>query len=94
MGVVCTVAKKIRLKVYGAVKGETRIKRKGHYYSVLRDKYGKFKSTRKWSPKRPNKPDRPKVEKYIEAERKDIREKVAEAIEEEQWIKMKPVEYW
>jgi len=87
------MTKKIRLKVYGAVKGEKRIKRKRHYYSVMRDKRGHFKSIRKWSQKKPNKPSEYK-EKYLEAETgKEAKQKVAEAIEEEQWIK-EEVEYW
>ena len=83
---------KIRLKVYGAVKGEKRFIRKHHYYTVLRDKYGHFKTCRKWSPKKPNKPDQYK-EKYIETEiGKEARQKVAESVEEEQW-KEYEVEY-
>jgi len=77
----------IRAKVYGTVKGEKRIHRKGHYYSLMRDKKGRFKGFRKWSPKRPNiKPEY--KEKYIEAETgKEAKEKVVEAIEEEDWDK-------
>ena len=87
------MAKTLRLKVYGNVKGEVRIKRRGHYFSVIRDKFGRFKSFRKWSQKRPNRPEHYE-EKYVEARTgKEARQKVAEEIEKEQWIK-KDVMYW
>lgn len=75
----------IKAKVYGTIKGEKRIHRKGHYYSVTRDKKGHFKTIRKWSPKKPNRKPEYK-EKYIEAKKgKEVKEKVIEAIEEDQW---------
>lgn len=87
------MSKQLRLKVYGAVKGEKRILRKGHYYAETRDKLGRFKKFRKWSPKRPVKPER-YLEKYVEAKTGlEARTKVAEAVTEEVWIKKK-VEYW
>lgn len=86
------MSRQIRLKVYGTVKGEKRLTRKHRYYTVTRDKYGKFKSFRKWSQTRPNKPATYK-EKYVTTPTgKEAKKKVAEAIEEEQWIE-KFVEY-
>ena len=82
----------IRLKVYGTAKGEKRFKRKGRYYTVARDKHGHFKTMRKWSPKRPNKPTR-YLEKYVEEKTgKEAKQEVAEAIEKEQWVEYE-VEY-
>lgn len=46
-------------KIYGTVRlsGEKRYVRKGHYYTSRRNKAGRFESTRKWSPQKPNFPE-------------------------------------
>lgn len=56
----------IRVKVYGTIQGEKRLFRRGKAVAVTRDNRGRFKSVRKWSPKRPNKKARYK-EIYVEA---------------------------
>jgi len=55
----------IRVKVYGAIRGEKRIIRRGKAFAVKRDGNGRFRSFRKWSPKQPCKRQRYR-EIYIE----------------------------
>ena len=49
--------REIELKIYGTARvkrGEKRIRRRGKYYAVTRDKKGRFTSIRNWSPKKTN----------------------------------------
>lgn len=84
--------KAIQIKVYGVARermGEKRVLRKGKYFSVARDKKGRFVSCRKWSPKRPNvKEYRKYVEEFREATTgREARQTVAEEYEKyPEWV--------
>ena len=83
------MVKKIEVRVYGTIAGEKRMLRRGHYYSVTRDKYGHFKTTRKWSQKRPNLKAHYE-EKDLTAETgREAKEKIVETIEEYDWDEYK-----
>ena len=76
----------IRLKVYGTTQGEKRLIRKGKAIAVSRDKKGRFKSVRKWSPKKPNKKAQYK-EIYVEARNgKEVIEETLKVAENYDWV--------
>ncbi len=85
------------MKIYGVIAGEKRVilrrdskgrfckKGKGKYYSITRDKKGKFAKMRKWSRDKPNK-KREYKEYYEKAKAgKQLLGKVKEIYEEEVW---------
>lgn len=79
---------KKRLKVYGTARIMKRENWKHKYRAVSRDRKGRFKTWRKWSPKMPIEVKKAYLERYVEAPTgKEVYEKVKEEIEMWKWIK-------
>jgi len=86
VGCASTVAKKVKAKVYGTIRVMKRENWKGRYVAVSRDRKGRFKSWRKWSPKEPI----PKKTEYREIYTKEgtgeeVYKEVVDIIDRYEW---------
>ena len=82
----------IRVKVYGTIRGEKRLIRRGKAIAVTRDNKGRFKSVRKWSPNRPNKKPQYK-EVYVEGRTgKDVIRETLKVVRFYDWMESPRIE--